>query len=68
MKRLLNSKDIAESEENGIPNVPTMDIAYIKLGELDKDVQPCNLHSEQASQGNISKPLTPARFEYSLLF
>ena len=45
MKRLLNSKDIAESEENGIPNVPTVDIAYIKPGELDKDVQPCNLHS-----------------------
>lgn len=62
MKRLLKrSKDIAESEQKGIPNIPTVDITCIKPGELDKDVQPCDLHSEQASQGNISKPLTSGR-------
>ena len=36
-KNLLNSSDIAESEENGIPNLPTVDVALIKPVELDKD-------------------------------
>ena len=56
---MLNSNDIAESEENGIPNLPTADVVHIKPVELDKDVQPCNLNSQQASQGIISNPLTP---------
>ena len=60
-KNLLNSNDIAESEENGIPNLPTADIVHIKLVELDKDVQPSTLNSQQVSQGIISNPLTPAR-------
>ena len=60
-KNLLNSNDIAESEENGIPNLPTADIVHIKPVELDKNVQSSNLNSEQASQGIISNPLTPAR-------
>ena len=29
-KNLLNSNGIAESEENGIPNLPTADVVYIK--------------------------------------
>ena len=41
-KNLLNSNDIAESEENGIPNLPTTDVTHIKPVELDKDVQPNN--------------------------
>ena len=60
-KNLLNSNDIAESEENGIPNLPTADIVHVKLVELDKDVQPSTLNSQQVSQGIISNPLTPAR-------
>ena len=60
-KNLLNSNDIAESEENGIPNLPSADVVHIKPVELDKDVQPSNLNSQQASQGIISNPLTPAR-------
>ena len=48
-KNLLNSNDIAESEENGIPNLPTAEIAHIKPVESDKDVQPCNLNSQQGS-------------------
>ena len=59
-KNLLNNKDIAESDENGIPNLPTADVVHIKPVELDKDVQPCNLNSQQASQGIISNPLRPA--------
>ena len=39
-KNLLNSNDIAESEENGIPNLPTADVVHIKPVDLDKDVQP----------------------------
>ena len=42
---LLNSNDIAESEENGIPNLPTVDVLHIKPVELDKYVQPSNLNS-----------------------
>ena len=60
-KNLLNSNDIAESEENGIPDLPTADVVDIKLVELDKGVQPCNLNSQQPSQGIISNPLAPAR-------
>ena len=60
-KNLLNSNDIAESEENGIPNLPTADVVHIKPVELDKYVQPSNLNSQQASQGIISNPLTRAR-------
>ena len=44
-KNLLNSNDIAESEENGIPNLPTANFVHIKPVELDKDVQPSNLNS-----------------------
>ena len=29
-KSFLNSNDIAESEENGIPNLPTPDVVHIK--------------------------------------
>ena len=36
-----------ESEENGIPILPTADIVHIKPVELDKDVQPCNLNSHK---------------------
>ena len=61
-KNLLNSNDIAESEENGIPNLLTMDVIHIKPVELDKDIQPSSLNSQQASQGIISNPLTSARF------
>ena len=60
-KNLLNGNDIAESEENGISNLPTAGVLHIKPVELDKDVQPCNLNSQQAFQGIISNPLTPAR-------
>ena len=60
-KNLLNSNDISESEENGIPNLPTADVVHIKSVELDKDIQPSNLNSQQALQGIISNPLTPAR-------
>ena len=60
-KNLLNSNDIAESEENEIPNLLTADVIHIKPVELEKDVQRCNLNSQQASQGIISNPLTPAR-------
>ena len=35
-KNLLNSNDIVESEENGIPNLPTADGLYRKPVELDK--------------------------------
>ena len=35
-KYLLNSNDIAESEVNEIPNLPTADIVHIKPVELDK--------------------------------
>ena len=47
-KNLLNSSDIA-------------DVAHIKPVELGKDIQPSSLNSQQASQGIISNPLTPAR-------
>ena len=60
-ENLLNSNDIAESEENGIPNLSTADIVHIKPVELDKDCQPRNLNSEQASQEIISNPLTTVR-------
>ena len=59
-KNLLNSNDKAESEENGIPNLPTANIVQMKPVELDKDVQPSNLNSQQASQGVTSDPLIPA--------
>ena len=62
-KNLLNSNVIAVSEENGIPNLPTADVVHIKPVELDKDVQPSNLNSQQVSQGIISNPVTPARAE-----
>ena len=65
-KNLLNSNDIAETEENAIPNLPTADAVHIKPVELDKDVQPSNLNSQQASQGIISNPLTPARIRLPL--
>ena len=58
---MLNSNDIAESEENEIPSLPTADVVHIKPVELDKEVQPCNLNSQQASKRIISDPLTPAR-------
>ena len=35
-KNLLNSNDIAESEVNEIPNLPTANIVHIKPVELDK--------------------------------
>ena len=60
-KNLLNSNDISESEENGIPNLPTVDVVHIKPVQLDKDIQPSNLNFQQALQGIISNPLTPAR-------
>ena len=60
-KNLFNSNDIAESEVIGIPNLPTADIIHIKPIELDKDFQHSNLNSQQASQGIISNPFTPAR-------
>ena len=60
-KNLLNSNNIAESEKNGIPNFPNADTVHIKPAELDKDVQPSNLNSQQASQGILSDFLTPLR-------
>ena len=60
-KNLLNSNVIAESEENGISNLPTADVVHIKPVELDKDVQPYNLNSQQASQGIIPNLHTPVR-------
>ena len=62
-KNLLNSNDIVKSAENGIPNLPTPDVVHIKPLELDKDVQPINLNSQQVLQEIISNPLTPARIE-----
>ena len=59
-KNLLNSYDIAETEENGISNLPAADAVHIKPVELDKYVQPNNLNSQQAFQGIISNPLIPA--------
>ena len=56
---MLNSNDVAESEVNGIPNLPTADVVHIKPVELDKGFQPSNLDSQQASQGIISNLLTP---------
>ena len=56
-KNLLNSNDIAKSEENGIPNLSTVDVVRIKPVELDKDVPPSNLNSQQASQGITSSHL-----------
>ena len=58
-KNLLNSNNIAELEENGIPNLPTADVVHIKPVELDKGVQPSNLNSQQALQGILSRQ--PAR-------
>ena len=56
-KNLLNSNDIEESEENRIPNLPTVDVVHIKPVESDKDVQASNLNSyQQASQGIVSNP------------
>ena len=60
-KNLLNSNGITESEENEITNLPTLDVVHVKPVELDKDVHPSNLNSQQALQGIISNPLTPAR-------
>ena len=60
-KNLLNSNDIAESEENGIPNLPTADVLQIKPAELEKDLQSSNLNSQQASQRIMSNLLTPSR-------
>ena len=62
-KNLLNSNDIAELEENRIPNLPTADAVYIKPVEVDRRVQPSNLDSQQASQGIISNPLAASRIE-----
>ena len=62
-KNLLNSNEIAESDEYRIPNLPKEDVVHIKPVELDKVVQPSNLNSQQASQGIISNPFTPARIE-----
>ena len=59
--KICNSNNIAESEKNGIPNLPTADVVHVKPAELDKDVQPSNLNSQQASQGILSDFLTPAR-------
>ena len=36
-KNLLNSNDIAKSEENRIPNLPTADVVHIKPVESDKE-------------------------------
>ena len=58
---MLNNNDIAESEKNGISILPAADVVHIKPVEWDKDIQPSNLNSQQASQGIISNPLTPAR-------
>ena len=58
-KNLLNSNNIAELEENGIPNLPTADVVHIKPVKLDKGVQPSNLNSQQALQGILSRQ--PAR-------
>ena len=44
-KNLLNSNDIEESEENGIPNRPTVVVVHIKPVESDKDVQASTLNS-----------------------
>ena len=60
-KNLLNRNDVAESEENGIPNLPSADVVLTKPVQLDKDIQPSNLNSQQALQGIISNLLTPAR-------
>ena len=62
-KNLLNSNNIAESEENGISNLPTVGVVYIKPVKLDKDVQPSNLNFQQAWQGIISNLLTLTRTE-----
>ena len=43
-KNLLSSSDIAESEENRIPSLPTADFVHIKPVDLGKDVQPSNLN------------------------
>ena len=64
----LNSNVITESEENGIPNLPTADVVHIKPVELDKDVQPSNLNSQQASQAITSNHLTTARIGLPPLF
>ena len=58
-KNLLNSNNIAELEENWIPNLPTADVVHINPVELDKGVQPSNLNSQQASQEIFSRQ--PAR-------
>ena len=61
-KNLLNSNGIAEWEENGITNLTAEDFVHKKPVELDKvnpDVQPSDLSSQQALQGNIYNPLTP---------
>ena len=58
-KNLLNSKDIAESEENGIPILQTVDVVHIKPVELDKNILPSNLNSQQTWQKIISNPLIP---------
>ena len=70
-KNLLKSNGIAESEENGIPNLPTPDVVHIKPVQIDKDkpdVLPSTLNSQQASQGSISNSFTPARIESPLPF
>ena len=38
-KNLLNSIDIAESEENGIPNLTIRDVVNIKSVELDEEIK-----------------------------
>ena len=47
-KNLLNSNNIAESEENAISNLPIAGVVHIKPVKLDKDVQPSNLIFQQA--------------------
>ena len=41
--------------------IPTADVVYKKPVDSDKDVQPSNLNSQEASQEIISNPLTPPR-------
>ena len=65
-KNLLNSNNIAESEKNGIPNFPNADTVHIKPAELDKDVQPSNLNSQQASQGLLTPPRAGLPFQFIL--
>ena len=49
-KNLSNINDIAESEENGSPNLPTGDVVHLIPVKLDKDVQSSSLNSQQAGR------------------